>query len=95
MNLSDEERDGAGLSCLWPITTNKLYRKALDTAASGGSPNNISPAIRYGVGDFSFLWMGDMETDMQKEFDSNVNNVILPLFLHRTMVERVVTSPSR
>ncbi len=75
MNLSDEERDGAGLSCLWPITTNKLYRKALDTAASGGSPNNISPAIRYGVGDFSFLWMGDMETDMQKEFDSNVNNV--------------------
>ena len=74
MNLSDEERKGAGLSCLWPITDNELYQNALDTAADGGSPNNISPAIRYSVGDFSFLWMGDMETDMQQEFDANVTN---------------------
>lgn len=69
MNVSDDERKGAGLFCLWPITDNKLYQEALDTAANGGSPNNISPAIRYSVGDFSFLWMGDMETDMQEEFD--------------------------
>ena len=74
MNLSDEERKCAGLSCLWPITDNELYQNALDTAADGGSPNNISPAIRYSVGDFSFLWMGDMETDMQQEFDANVTN---------------------
>jgi len=74
MNVSDNERKGAGLSCLWPITDNELYQDALDTAASGGSPNNISPAIRYGVGAFSFLWMGDMETDMQKEFDDKVTN---------------------
>ena len=74
MNLSDEERKGAGLSCLWPITSNKLYQEALDTAADGGSPNNISPAIKYSVGEFSFLWMGDMETDMQEEFDNNVDN---------------------
>lgn len=74
MNISDDERDGAGLSCLWPITENERYQAALYTAADGGSPNNISPAIRYSVGDFSFLWMGDMETGMQEEFDSRVNN---------------------
>ena len=65
MNESDDERDGAGLYCLWPIKDNNLYKEALNTAADGGSPNNISPAVKYLVGKFSFLWMGDMETDMQ------------------------------
>ncbi len=74
MNESDDERDGAGLYCLWPIIDNDLYKEALETAADGGSPNNISPAIKYLVGKFSFLWMGDMETDMQEEFDKKVTN---------------------
>ena len=74
MNESDDERDGAGLYCLWPITDNNLYKEASKTAADGGSPNNISPAIKYLVGKFSFLWMGDMETDMQEEFDKKVTN---------------------
>lgn len=74
MNESDEERKSSGLTCLWPIKDNELYQEALDTAADGGSPNNISPAIRYVTEKFSFLWMGDMETDMQKEFDKKVTN---------------------
>lgn len=74
MNESDDERDGAGLYCLWPITDNNLYKEALKTAADGGSPNNISPAVKYLVGKFSFLWMGDMETNMQEEFDKKVIN---------------------
>lgn len=74
MNRESPERGSSGLSCLWPITSNELYQAALDTAAEGGSPNNISPAIRYSVGEFSFLWMGDMETTMQEEFDSEVTN---------------------
>lgn len=74
MNVSDEERNTSGLTCLWPITDNEKYQAALDEAANGGSPNNISPAIKYKCGDFSFLWMGDMETDMQEEFDNEVNN---------------------
>ena len=39
MNESDEERDGAGLHCLWPLTDDVFYQNALDTAAEGGSPN--------------------------------------------------------
>lgn len=73
MNESDAERKTSGLTCLWPITSNKKYQDALETAKKGGSPNNISPAIRYGVEGFSFLWMGDMETDMQEEFADKVN----------------------
>lgn len=42
--------------------------------------NNISPAVKYLVGKFSFLWMGDMETDMQEEFDKKVTNT------HKTIV---------
>lgn len=72
MNQSDAERGSAGLSCYWPITSNVKYIDALLSAKDKKSPNNISPAIRYGVGDFSFLWMGDMETDMQKEMASCV-----------------------
>lgn len=74
MNESDDERKSSGLSCLWPLTDNEKYQEALEAAANGGSPNNISPAIRYGTDGFSFLWMGDMEKDMQKEFDANVTN---------------------
>ncbi len=74
MNVSDEERKTSGLICLWPIPDNEKYQAALSEAANGGSPNNISPAIKYQCGDFSFLWMGDMETDMQEEFDDKVNN---------------------
>lgn len=32
MNESDEERDGAGLHCLWPLTDDVFYQNALDTA---------------------------------------------------------------
>lgn len=74
MNVSDEERKTSGLICLWPIPDNEKYQAALSEAANGGSPNNISPAIKYQCGDFSFLWMGDMETDMQEEFDDKVSN---------------------
>lgn len=75
MNQSNEERGSSGLFCLWPIVSNKKYQDALSVAAKGGSPNNISPVIRYAIDDFSFLWMGDMETEMQEEFEANVNVV--------------------
>ena len=80
MNESGKGRDGSGLYCLWPIKTNDKYKEALKVAAEGGSPNNISPAIEYLVGGFSYLWMGDMETDMQEEFDKEVTNK------HKTIV---------
>lgn len=74
MNQEDEKRGSAGLSCLWPIVSNEKYKDALKKAKNGDSPNNISPAIRYSVEhSASFLWMGDMETEMQEEFVTHVN----------------------
>ena len=53
MNQPSEERGSSGLFCLWPITDNEKYQDALEEAADGGSPNNISPAIKYLCGEFS------------------------------------------
>lgn len=84
MNESDDERKSSGLFCLWPDTSNQKYKDALQVAKEGGDPNNISPAIKYAIdGGYSYLWMGDMETDMQKEFekvyaDGHVSVVFAP-----------------
>lgn len=73
MNISDDTRDSSGLTCLWPKTNNAKYTEALEKAKNGESPNNISPAIRYACkSGYSFMWMGDMETAMQEEFDKEV-----------------------
>lgn len=68
MNQSDEERDSAGINILWPILDNVHFKDALQQAEDGGSPNNISPIIRYSVSNgASVLWMGDLETDFMEE----------------------------
>ena len=74
LNVSDEERGGAGLRVLWPDTTNTDFREELKSVEKGESPNNISPIIKYNVADGgSFLWMGDLETDFMEKIQSNVN----------------------
>ena len=75
MNQFDEERDSAGINILWPILDNVHFKDALQQAEDGGSPNNISPIIRYGVANgASMLWMGDLETD----FMEKVRDAITP-----------------
>lgn len=49
MNDNDDDRGSSGLDVLWPDTTNVDFLDALDVAAAGGSPNNISPIIRYSL----------------------------------------------
>lgn len=73
LNQSNAERDSSNLECLWPVTTNEQYQTALENVRHGSDFNNISPAIRLEEGGASFLWMGDMETAMQREFAGCVN----------------------
>lgn len=62
----------SGIQFLWPDTANSKFKEALEKVKKGESPNNISPAISYSIKDSaSFLWMGDMETEMQAEFYKN------------------------
>ncbi len=74
MNLSDEKRETSGIDILWPRTENIEFKKALKETENGGSPNNISPIIRYSSpGGVRVLWMGDMET----EFMNNIEDELL------------------
>ena len=66
MNLEDETRGSAGIKVLWPDTTNQEFKLALEDAADGLSPNNISPIIEYSGPAGNFIWMGDLETDFME-----------------------------
>ena len=63
MNRTNEERDSAGIDIHWPNVDNAEFKKALEQAEEGGSPNNISPIIRYRLLEGATVtWMGDLET---------------------------------
>lgn len=76
MNLSGEGRGCAGINILWPVTSSEEYKAALKAAADGGSPNNISPIVRYSIKKSgAFMWMGDLDKDFM---DSISNQLDLP-----------------
>ena len=73
MNQSSDERGSAGINILWPILANEHFNDALERAEEGGSPNNISPIIRYSLADgASVMWMGDLETDFMEKIQDDV-----------------------
>jgi beta-lactamase superfamily II metal-dependent hydrolase len=63
MNLSDEVRDSSGIFVHWPDTSHEEFKWALEDAAEGLSPNNLSPIIEYRGPCARFMWMGDLETE--------------------------------
>ncbi len=73
MNLSDGTRASSGLSIHWPDTSNKEFKLALEDAAKGLSPNNISPIIEYSGPGGCFIWMGDLETEFMKNIADELN----------------------
>jgi beta-lactamase superfamily II metal-dependent hydrolase len=77
MNQSNEERDTSGIEILWPKTENKAFKKALEEAENGGSPNNISPIIKYSSpGGVKALWMGDMETAFMNSIEAELLGIL-------------------
>jgi hypothetical protein len=73
MNLSDNERGSAGINIHWPNLGNEYFEKALECAEKTGNPNNISPIISYSIGNFKFVWMGDLETEYMENIYQNVS----------------------
>lgn len=74
LNQSDDERDGAGIKILWPITENEHYKEALKKAEKGESPNNISPIVKYSLEDgVTMLWMGDLESDFMDNIKDDLD----------------------
>ncbi|MDZ7770160.1 MAG: hypothetical protein U5K38_14310 [Woeseiaceae bacterium] len=55
-------------------TSNEDFKAALAAAENAGNANNTSIILRYSVEDScSFLFMGDMETDMIEKIEDDVN----------------------
>lgn len=74
MNRADKERGSSGINILWPDTNNKDYQDALEKAKNGGSPNNISPIIKYSLNEgVKMLWMGDLETEFMEKIEDDVD----------------------
>ena len=71
MNKTNEKRASAGINIRWPIPENEEFQKALEQANEGGSPNNISPVIRYSLNDGVVItWMGDLETEFMESIST-------------------------
>jgi beta-lactamase superfamily II metal-dependent hydrolase len=73
LNVSDEERGGAGINTLWPVTDNEHYQEALEKAEEGKSPNNICPIVEYSLKDgATILWMGDLEAGFMDKIKDEI-----------------------
>lgn len=74
LNEGDETRGPSGITFLWPRTENSEHSDVLDQCGSGGSPNNISPIIKYSVNNgVTALWMGDLETAFLEKIADDVD----------------------
>ena len=72
MNKKNDERGSSGIHIRWPVLSNGEFKKALGQATEGGSPNNISPVIRYSLEDgVNVMWMGDLETDFMESISED------------------------
>lgn len=74
MNEKSDERGSSGIDILWPDPDHESYKRALNEAADGGSPNNLSLVIKYELKKGArVLWMGDLETDFMEEIADAVS----------------------
>lgn len=73
MNQASDERGSSGINILWPDTSNQHFKSALERAAQGNSPNNISPIIKYSLEEgVTALWMGDLEADFMEAIKDEI-----------------------
>lgn len=72
LNQEDEnkENSSSGIFFHWPVLSNEKFKEALkNVKEEGKSINNISCVFTYQVKKgASYMWMGDMMPDMQKEY---------------------------
>lgn len=76
MNRDDELKKygSSGINVLWPALGNEDFKAALEEAADGESPNNISPIITYDLeGGVKAVWMGDLETSFMSKIEKEVS----------------------
>ena len=74
MNRKNEKRGSSGINVHWPVPSNKHFKKALQDAEEGKSPNNISPVVTYSLKDgVKMAWFGDLETDFMEKIKDAIS----------------------
>lgn len=69
LNKNNNKNGSSGIEFLWPNVTNEKFKGELQKVAKGESPNNICCVLTYTIKNGAkYMWMGDLETDMQQEF---------------------------
>lgn len=77
INLGDEKNEGSDINFYWPNVENEEFKKALKAVSEGNDINNICPVFTYSnVNGATYMWMGDLETEMQQVYyNENKNHI--------------------
>lgn len=77
LNESSDENGGSGINFLWPDLENEKFKQALKLVSEGRKVNNICPIFTYSIENgATYMWMGDLETEMQQAYyDEYKNNI--------------------
>lgn len=76
LNDANNEHGSSGINFHWPVLTNESFKDALDDVSKGKNVNNICPIITYSINNGpSYMWMGDLETDMQQEYYDTTDDI--------------------
>ena len=69
LNNSNNENDGSGINFCWPIINNEKFNETLKNVSNGQKVNDICPIFTYSIKNgATYMWIGDLETDMQQEY---------------------------
>lgn len=77
LNKANDDNESSGINFLWPDLNNEKFKKALTLVSNGEKINNICPIFTYSVKNgATYMWMGDLETDMQQAYYNEYKNNI-------------------
>lgn len=70
LNRSNNYTKSSRINFHWPDLTNDKFKQALEHVSKGTDINNICPIFTYKAGTkgATYMWMGDLETDMQQVY---------------------------
>lgn len=80
LNESNDQNSGSGINFQWPALDNQKFKDALKLVSEGKKINNICPIFTYSVKNgASYMWMGDLETEMQQAYYEAYKDSIRPV----------------
>ena len=77
LNETNDENGCSGINFMWPDLENEKFKQALKLVSEGKEVNNICPIFTYSIENgATYMWMGDLETEMQQAYyDEYKNNI--------------------